>query len=621
MPDEHPDDWMRHIVPILDPWVSAGIPPGALIVVPGNEPDIAGVDVPVPWEIAAWFADAHSYRDALRARYPRLPILAPPLTSINTPEITADYLGGYEAAATHNYWAEGNPGWRQGRDGGAAWRCATDLGIPCYVTELNSNPTSTNEILAWASEVDSALMLGACLFLPDAAGTQFAMYDVTVAEAAAVKEGLVAQPVPPTPDPPSPPTPAPTGYTGDSVPLGNAALHPDWYTHAPKEVADAYATYSPVIGYDPNLAIAQSAIETGRWTSPAYINRRNMAGVGITGNNVLGPTWDTVAQGVQAHLALLDCYYGSPPATDPWGQLTRFGFGGFTLGLHTLKDMNGKWAVPGTVYGQSIAATANEVTGGVVPAPGPTPQPTPAQHYQIVTPVDCPVAQGSDGAFSHGGRVPGFYAMDYGCVRGTPCRASADGTVGVIYTTDWNPISARTGTSIWIDHDEGHSTFSCHMSRIDVATGGRVTQGQIIGLTGDPAIDGGFGDGAHLHWEIWNTAQHVRVKMEDLEAAGIAGPWSGAPALEVDVIVDGHLDAGSIERLWYGNATQTAKKKMAYNAGSGIGQRWKKELLAGHPLGAVQSGEEADTASGRVLQFFTNGMIAYYTADGSTTVN
>jgi hypothetical protein len=96
---------------------------------------------------------------------------------------------------------------------------------------------------------------------------------------------------------------------------------------------------------------------------------------------------------------------------------------------------------------------------------------------------------------------------------------------------------------------------------------------------------------------------------------------SGAPALEVDVIVDGHLDAGSIERLWYGNATKTAKKKMAYNAGSGIGQRWQKELLAGHPLGAVQSGEEQDAASGRILQFFTNGMIAYYTADGSTTVN
>jgi murein DD-endopeptidase MepM/ murein hydrolase activator NlpD len=618
MPDEHPDDWMRHITPILDLWVSVGIPPGALIVQPGNEPDTRGVDVPQPWNVDAWLADAHQYRDALRNRYPNLPLLAPPLTSINTPEITADYLNGYSAAAIHAYWAEGNPGWRQGRDGGAAWRCATDLGVPCYVTEINSNPTSSDEILAWAHEVNSDLVLGACWFLPDAAGTEFGMYDVTPEQAATVREGLVAQPIPPRPPDPPPVS----GYSGQSHPLnGVTTAAVGWSARAPREVIDAYNRNAPTIGYDPNLAIAQSALETGWWTSPAYHNRHNMAGVGITGDNVLGPTWGTIEQGVQAHLALLNCYYGD--GTDPWGQLTRMGFGGFTLSKTILNDMNGVWAVPGLTYGDDIAQVANAATGGAVPDPGPqqpTPEPTP-QHYQIVTPVDCPVAQGSDGGFSHGGNAPGFYAIDYGCERGTPCRASADGTVGVIYTGDWNPISARTGPSIWIDHDNGYSTFSCHMSRIDVATGGRVTQGQTIGLTGDPAIDGGFGSGAHLHWEIWDTAQHVRLRMEDLEAAGIAGPWTDAPEEQVDMKVETSFDDAELKRLWDGPKTAAQKKKAPFNKDFSIPQAWIAELTAGRPLGFAVSGEEHDAASNRTVTYFSNGKISFFPADGSVKIN
>jgi murein DD-endopeptidase MepM/ murein hydrolase activator NlpD len=616
--DEHPDDWMRHITPILDLWLNAGIPAGALIVQSGNEPDTRGVDVPQPWNVDAWLADAHMYRDALRGRYPNLPLLAPPLTSINTPAITADYLAGYSAAAIHSYWSEGNPGWRQGRDGGQAWRCATDLGVPCYVTELNSNPTSSDEILAWAHEIDSDLVLGACWFLPDAAGTEFDHYDVTPAQAAAVTAGLVPSPQP-QPEPPSPPT----GYSGQSHPLnGVTAAAVGWSAKAPREVIDAYNRNAPVIGYDPNLALAQSALETGWWTSPAYHNRHNMAGVGITGDNVLGPTWGTIEQGVQAHLALLNCYYGS--GTDPWGQLTRFGFGGFTLGKTDLNGMNGVWAVPGLTYGDDIAQLANAATGGAVPEPGPqqpTPEPAP-QHYQITTPVDCPVAQGSDGGFSHGGNVPGFYAIDYSCARGTPCRAAADGTVGVIYTSDFNPISARTGPSIWIDHDNGYSTFSCHMSRIDVATGGRVTQGQVIGLTGDPAIDGGYGSGAHLHWEIWDTAQHVRVKMEDLEAAGIAGPYdAGATEERTDMKVETAFDSGDLRRLWDGPKTAAQKKAMPFNEAFGIEQAWATELRAGRPLGFTISKEEPDPASGRVVRYFSNGKITFFPADSSVKIN
>jgi murein DD-endopeptidase MepM/ murein hydrolase activator NlpD len=245
--------------------------------------------------------------------------------------------------------------------------------------------------------------------------------------------------------------------------------------------------------------------------------------------------------------------------------------------------------------------------------------------YQIVTPVDCPVMQGSDGTFSHGGKSPGFYAIDYGCTRGTPCRAAADGIVGVIYRADWNPVSARTGPSIWIDHGNGYSTFSCHMSRIDVATGDHVTQGQIIGLTGDPAIDGGFGSGAHLHWEIWDSAKHLRVRMEDLEAAGIAGPWHGAPPIAKDTgmfTIDGQIDDGRLDAVWFGTdaPTKTQQETMPRFKGHGIPDRWEVEFRKGRCLGAVRTREKTADATGAVIQYFASGWIVWY-PDGTTSVN
>jgi murein DD-endopeptidase MepM/ murein hydrolase activator NlpD len=177
-----------------------------------------------------------------------------------------------------------------------------------------------------------------------------------------------------------------------------------------------------------------------------------------------------------------------------------------------------------------------------------------------------------------------------------------------------------TGPSVWIDHDCGYSTFSCHLSRIDVASDDRVTQGQTIGLTGDPAIDGGFGSGAHLHWEIWDTARHVRVRMEDLEAAGIAGPWDGGSQEEqIDMHVDGKFDDGRIKRLWDGPKTKAAIRAVGgYSDQRGIDARWLAELQAGKPVGFAVSNEESIPTGGKI-RYFSNGFICSY-PDGSTSV-
>jgi hypothetical protein len=160
-------------------------------------------------------------------------------------------------------------------------------------------------------------------------------------------------------------------YSGTSDPRHDAPLAAGWQAAiAAKNPTDAaaivqaYSTFTPVIHYDPNLALAQSTHETGWFGSPAWLHFRNAAGLGITGDSVQGPGFGTIERGVQAHLALLNCYYGD--GKDPWGVLTEFHMGGMSLGKTTLNGMNGVWAVPGDGYGDAIAAIANQIVGGTV---------------------------------------------------------------------------------------------------------------------------------------------------------------------------------------------------------------------------------------------------------------
>jgi len=136
-------------------------------------------------------------------------------------------------------------------------------------------------------------------------------------------------------------------------------------------VITAYQTFAPQAGINADLALAQACLETGTFTSHAWTAHRNPAGLGITGDNVEGPTF-SVEDGIKAHLDLLRCYYVSKEPI--WPVLGSVGFGGFFLGKTALSGMDGVWAVPGNGYGQHIADIANSVVGGNVPTPTPTPQ-------------------------------------------------------------------------------------------------------------------------------------------------------------------------------------------------------------------------------------------------------
>lgn len=81
--------------------------------------------------------------------------------------------------------------------------------------------------------------------------------------------------------------------------------------------------------------------------------------------------------------------------------------------------------------------------------------------------------------------------MDIAAAKGTPVKAPASGIVSFA-----NDDLYLTGGTVVIDHGHGISSNFLHLSRIDVAVGDRVEQGQIIAAVGAT----GRASGPHLHW-------------------------------------------------------------------------------------------------------------------------
>lgn len=83
--------------------------------------------------------------------------------------------------------------------------------------------------------------------------------------------------------------------------------------------------------------------------------------------------------------------------------------------------------------------------------------------------------------------------MDLIAGRGTPVRATADGTVRTV-------VRQRTGLghTVTIKHAGGYLTRYAHLDDIDVAKGQRVRRGQVIGTLGMS----GAAFAPHLHYEV-----------------------------------------------------------------------------------------------------------------------
>ncbi|MBA3897039.1 MAG: M23 family metallopeptidase [Sphingomonadaceae bacterium] len=89
--------------------------------------------------------------------------------------------------------------------------------------------------------------------------------------------------------------------------------------------------------------------------------------------------------------------------------------------------------------------------------------------------------------------------VDYGAVYGSPIHAATD---GIVAFAGWH---GGHGNMVKLQHAGGLGTGYAHMSRIAVAPGARVAQGQVIGYVGST----GLSTGPHLHFEVYRNGVPV----------------------------------------------------------------------------------------------------------------
>ena len=112
------------------------------------------------------------------------------------------------------------------------------------------------------------------------------------------------------------------------------------------------------------------------------------------------------------------------------------------------------------------------------------------------------------------GRIKGHTGIDLSAPVGTPIRAAASGTV--MRASHYSGY----GRYVNIKHTGSLNTAYGHLSRIVVRSGQHISQGQIIGYTGNS----GYSTGPHLHYEVIKCGSPVNpmasVKQEPQKLTG-----------------------------------------------------------------------------------------------------
>jgi len=134
-----------------------------------------------------------------------------------------------------------------------------------------------------------------------------------------------------------------------------------------------------------------------------------------------------------------------------------------------------------------IAQEIAEATGGVMLPAGPMPSPSAAG---LIWPVEGTVTSGFGYRW---GRM--HEGIDISVPEGTPIRAAADGTV-ILEQSEYE--SGGYGNYTCVDHGGGLSTCYAHQSSFAASVGARVSQGDVIGYSGNT----GHSTGPHLHFEV-----------------------------------------------------------------------------------------------------------------------
>ncbi|WP_082233031.1 N-acetylmuramoyl-L-alanine amidase [Halobacillus massiliensis] len=121
-------------------------------------------------------------------------------------------------------------------------------------------------------------------------------------------------------------------------------------------LGEYYIQYGKAYGLRGDIAYAQALHETNyfRFTGLVDKSQNNYAGIGATGPGCPGAVFASPELGVHAHIQHLYAYASSRSLPEGYSKVDpRFDL--VTRGsAATWIQLNGKWAVPGTSYGQSI---------------------------------------------------------------------------------------------------------------------------------------------------------------------------------------------------------------------------------------------------------------------------
>lgn len=126
----------------------------------------------------------------------------------------------------------------------------------------------------------------------------------------------------------------------------------------PQQLVSYYYEEGEREGIRPDVAFAQALKETGFFSYGGTVtpDQNNYSGLGTTSAYVKGAYFDSAQLGVRAQIQHLLAYSStrqpSTPIVDPRYSLVRSTYGNSTLSKWS--DLNGRWAVPGYSYGQSI---------------------------------------------------------------------------------------------------------------------------------------------------------------------------------------------------------------------------------------------------------------------------
>lgn len=180
-------------------------------------------------------------------------------------------------------------------------------------------------------------------------------------------------------------------------------------------------------------------------------------------------------------------------------------------------------AVTGFVSGAFARCTQDQA------APPPSSSTPSSQRYKL--PLTCGsrvrIAQGNFGSFSHQNRSR--YAYDFSIAVGTPMLAMKDGVVVGTYDRTGPGHRCYNGGGsdcfphanwVALRHPDGRQSIYKHLRRVDVAVGQRVTQGQVLGLSGST----GYSTGPHAHvMRQQDCSDPLRCDSVELTFADVAG--------------------------------------------------------------------------------------------------